>query len=503
MISSSQRMLIVISVMLVTVIEILDMTIVNVALPPMMGQLGASSDQITWVLTSYIVASAIVMPLTGFLVDQIGRKKLLLIDIAGFLASSMICGISTSLTEMVIFRTLQGIFGASLVPMSQYILRDTFPPEEQGKAMAIWGVGVMVAPVLGPTLGGFITEALTWRWVFYINIPICVIAFFLTMISIEETPVKRHGIDVMGLILMAVGVGALQVFLDRGNTAGWFSSNFIVTTTAITIICLTIFIIRGIALGEKNIVNLHLFANRNFWVGTLLFTLFSMGVISVIAVQPLLLEHLMNYTAETSGNVMAPRGIAAAVSMFAAGMLANRIDMRWLLLLGVLICSAGTFYMADVNLQTSFSVMAWQGAVQGFGMGFFFVPISMVAINDLAEKDIAEASGLFGFGRSLGSSVGISIISTIITQVTQVNWNELSGNFNVTSYNFQRWLQLQHLSASSPEAMQRMAQQLSNQATLIAFTDAFWIVGVAFLLMIPLVFLLKKGSHPVVGHGLH
>jgi MFS transporter, DHA2 family, multidrug resistance protein len=485
------KTLIVITVMLVTIIEILDMTIVNVALPPMMGELGANSDQITWVLTSYIVASAIVMPLTGFLVARLGRKKLLLVNIGGFLIASMLCGLSTTLSFIVVMRILQGIFGATLVPMSQYILRDTFHDKDQGTAMAIWGLGVMVAPVIGPTLGGYITEALSWRWVFYINVPVCIIAFLLTLTSIPDTPTENRKLDYIGLILMIIGISALQVFLDRGNSIGWFSSKEIQILSATAIFFLATFIIRGLCIKD-NIVNLRLFANRNFVLGTMMFTLFSIGMIGIISIQPLMLEHLMNYTAENAGLVMAPRGIAAGISMFVAGMLASRVDHRWLILSGIIIADIGTYYMSIVNLQTSFSVIACQGAVQGFGMGLFFVPIAMIALSTLKEKDMAEGSGLFGFGRNLGVSIGISIISTIITEETQINWNQLGGHLHLAAYNLQHWLQAHHTTLSNPATGQNLAMQLSQQASMIAFVDAYWVISVAFLLMIPLVFLLRK-----------
>ncbi|OGT31950.1 MAG: hypothetical protein A3E87_00125 [Gammaproteobacteria bacterium RIFCSPHIGHO2_12_FULL_35_23] len=483
--------LITLCVMLVTIIEILDMTIVNVALPTMMGELGANTDQITWVLTSYIVSSAIVMPLTGMLVNLLGRRKLLIFAISGFLIASVMCGFSSSLTEIVLFRTLQGTFGAVLVPLSQYILRDTYSQKDQGKAMAIWGMGVMVAPVLGPTLGGYITEVLNWRWVFYINVPVCLIALLLTFESITETLPKKPKIDLIGLFLMATGIGCLQVFLDRGNSSGWFSSDFIQAICIAAIVLLSTFIVRGI-LKKDNIINLRLFSNRNFCLSTFMFTFFSIGIIGAISIQPLMLEHLMGYTAENAGLVMAPRGIAAAVSMMITAILSKRVDQRWLLLSGIIIADFGTYLMSETNLQASFSVMAWQGAIQGFGMGLFFVPISVLALSTLPQKDYAEASGLFSFGRNLGCSIGISILSTILTFETQINWNILGGYIQVTAYNLQRWLQLVHLAVNQPQAVQRLAQELSSQATMIAFVDAYWVITITFIILIPLIFMLEK-----------
>ncbi len=486
-----ERWMITLTIMLVAVIEVLDMTIVNVALPPMMGALGTTSDKITWVLTSYIVTSAIVMLFTGFIDTRIGRQRLLLISILGFIISSALCGASNNLTEIVIFRSFQGIFGASLVPLSQTILRTTFPLKEQGKAMAIWGIGIMVAPVLGPTLGGYITEYANWRWVFYINVPVCTISFLMTLRFIKNTEKIINKVDWQGALLIALGVGALQIFLDQGNTKGWFQSDFIIMLALISAISLIIFIIRGIKKPD-NIINLQLFKDRNFAFSTFMLTVFSIGVLGVIAIQPILLENYFNYPTEFTGLVMAPRGLAAAIGMVFVGGLINKIDPRKMMFCALAITIFGCFMMSGYDLDTSPYYWIMSGAVQGLGMGMFMVPLATISLSTLKEKDTAEASGLFSFGRNLGSSIGISLLSTIVTRETQINWNRLGSNINPYNQNLQLWLNHQGWQLHSPIALTQLQQSVASQAGMIAFIDSFWAISISLIFLLPFVFFIKR-----------
>ena len=486
------KTMITITVMLVTIIEILDMTIVNVALPPMMGELGANSDQITWVLTSYIVSSAIIMPLTGFLVTRFGRKKLLLTNILGFLAASMLCGLSTTLAQIVFFRVCQGVFGAALVPLSQYILSDIFERKDQGKAMAIWGIGVMVAPVLGPTLGGYITEVMNWRWVFYINLPVCLLTFFLALQFIKETPTEHQKIDWTGLSLMAIGIGCLQIFLDRGNTNDWFSSKLIVALCVVWVFALTIFVIRGLT-NKDNIINLHLFKNRNFMAATVMLTIFGIALFGVVSILPIMLEHLMGYTAELAGLFMAPRAIASAVGMLFASMLMKKYDNRLIILIGIVLTAYGTYGMCFYDLHSSFMSMIWPTIIQGLGTGLFFVPLSTAALSTLSEEDAAEGAGLFNFGRNLGGSIGISLISTLITRESQINWNRMTSYVHAASYRFQHWkAAVHHVIATSPFVLQQVVTEVEKQSSMIAFIDAYWIVAWGLIMMLPLILVMQK-----------
>jgi DHA2 family multidrug resistance protein len=501
-IEESKRWFIAIAVMLVTVMEVLDMTIVNVALPAMTGSLSATTDQITWVLTSYVVSAAIMMPLTGFLINRIGSKKLLLLNIVGFLLSSMLCGMATSLTMMVLFRIMQGVFGAALVPLSQYILRNTFPPDQIMKAMAIWGVGIMTAPVLGPTIGGYITEIANWRWIFYINIPVCALAFFMCLRLIKETEIKIIKIDWLGILLLALGIGSLQIFLDRGNTVDWFDAASIRWLFMMTISALAIFIYRGMKINN-NIINLHLFLDRNFSLGCALLALFCAGMLGILTLQPLLMENLMNYPPDLAGVVMAPRGIASAVAMACVPLLVKNIDTRFIIAIGIILCGIGTYAMTLLNLEISVMPFILLGIVQGLGMGLFFVPISSITFATLQRSDYAEATGLFSFWRSLGVSIGISLLSTLITREGQINWNTLNNNIQNFNPNLQYWLTQHHGQLNNSITLQQLTEQVSQQANAIAFLDAFYAVTIGFFLMVPLVFLFKKpasGNSSGLGH---
>ena len=485
-----QRWMITISVMLVAVLEVLDMTIVNVALPNIMGAVGANPNQITWILTSYIVSSAICMPLTGFLVTRFGRKRLLLIDIVGFLATSMLCGMSVSLPQMVFFRTLQGIFGATLVPLSQYILRDTFPPHEQGKAMAIWGVGIMAGPVLGPTIGGYITETMSWQWIFYVNVPVCIMAFFMTLKFISETPRSKPFIDWFGLVLMGIGIGAFQIFLDEGNEYNWFDSNGIVMLFLLSLYALSFFIVRG-WFYPKNIINLHLFKDRNFTMATLLLTSYCMIVFGLLTLQPIMMQDLLNYPVLTTGLVMAPRGFASAFSMIAVAKLMGKVDLRSLIMTGLLLSAIGTYMMSQFSLEVSEPYLIWSGVIQGLGMGLIFVPLSTLALSTVQKVHVAEGSGLFSFGRSIGSSIGISLLSTLATQKGQINWNRLGGHISLGNPALYQWLSANQLTLTNPNTPTIMGYMLNQQASMIAYIDCYWLTFLGFLVMIPFVLLLR------------
>jgi MFS transporter, DHA2 family, multidrug resistance protein len=479
------------TVMLVAVIEVLDMTIVNVSLPHMMGSLSANADQITWVLTSYIVAAAIFMPLTGFLVKRVGRRRLLLVNILGFGLASALCGLSTDMTQIVLFRTLQGCLGAGLVPLSQYILRDTYPKAEHGKAMAIWGVGVMAGPVLGPTLGGYITQTLSWRWVFYINIPVCSLAFLLALRFITESTRQKEYIDWIGMGLLATAIGALQLFLDRGNTADWFSSKLIIGLCVAWVFSLSYFIWRGWS-KPNNIINLKLFRNKNFLISELMLLLFTAGILATIALQPMMMEQLMGYPTLTTGLLMAPRGIASAVAMMFVGRFNYRTDNRLFVLVGLTITLWGTYLMAQFTINTPQSMIINAGLIQGLGMGLVFVPLSTLAFSTLPTDAIAEASGLFSFARSLGSSIGISILSTYLSRSNQRHWHQLITKVDTANPSFQHWLSHLPMIPSLQTKLGVLSQQISSQANMLSFINCFYLVMIGFVVIAPLTFLLKR-----------
>lgn len=485
------RWLITIAVMLVAVIEVLDMTIVNVALEPMMGALGATRDQITWVLTSYIISAAIVMPLTGFLVDRLGRKKLLLINIIGFMITSALCGVAQSLMQIVFFRVLQGVFGAALIPLSQYIMIDTFSKEERGMAMAIWGIGIMVGPILGPTLGGYITDTLNWRWIFFINIPVCVIAFFMSLQFVKETVTKAREVDWLGLTLMILGVGCLQFVLDRGQTADWFESYSIIFSAIICVIALTTFIVRGKSYA-KNIIKLQLFKDYNFTICCIVLVMFCMGLFSIVAMQPIMMQQLMDYPAKIAGLVMAPRGLTSAIAMLVVSRTITRFDPRFFVITGLFILAITAYWMSHFNLTTSYAVMSSVSLLQGFGVGFFFVPLSTLAFVTLPAELQAEGAGLFNFARNLGTSLGISMVSTFVARSTQTNWNYVVSQLHVNKPSLQQFLTEHHWTLARPDALAYFLKQINLQSSMVAFVNAYWMIAVCFLLGLPLMFLLKR-----------
>jgi DHA2 family multidrug resistance protein len=488
---ASKRWLIVLTIMMLAILEVLDSTIVNVSLPAMMASLGADQSQVTWVLTSYVVASAIVLPITGFLTNRFGQKKFLFICASGFMISSLLCGASQSLIEMVIFRILQGAFGASLIPISQAILRQTFPLEEQGKAMAIWGLGIMAAPVFGPTLGGYITEYASWRWIFYINLPLCLVGLFLIRAVIPDTKKIKASIDKFGLFLMVIGVGALQVFLDKGNDNGWFSSNMILALAVICVLSLTFFIIRCVK-QKHPVVNLKLYKNRNFAISCLMMLGFTGMMFGFISLAPIMLQHLFGYTAIQAGLNTMPMGIASGVAMATASAMMKRVNVKVIITIGLICCFIGAFRYSHCNLDVGQHHFWINNIFLGFGMGNFMVPISTYSLATISEEHTTEASGLFSYSRMLGTSIGISLLSTLVSRMTQVSWHSLTGNVTHFNNNLTLWLQHQHLRSLSGPALARLSSQISSQASMIAFVDAFKVISIVFLLLIPLVWLLKS-----------
>ena len=412
---------------------ILDMTVVNVALPHMMGALGATPDQITWVITSYIVAEAVVIPTSGFLAARFGRKPVVIVSVIGFVIASMLCGQATTLAQMVCFRLLQGAFGASVIPLSQAVMVDTFAAADRGKAMAIWGIGILLGPIMGPTIGGFITDHLDWRWVFYINLPIGIINLLLLAAFLKQTPRSRASADWTGALLLALGVGALQMLLDRGNIEDWLQSNFIVGLAVVSLVCSVAFVVRSIR-NPNAILKIDLLKDRNLATATFMIMAFGVGMLSTIALQPLFLEHMLGYPAATAGLLMAPRGIAVAVGMSLVATLITRIEPRWLVLTGLTLATAGSYAMTWYNLDIGLAWIIGPGIVQGVGMGMIFVPLSTLAYQTLPRDASDQAASIFNLARTVGGSVGVAIAVTVLTRTSQANWQTLgSGDQSLQS----------------------------------------------------------------------
>jgi DHA2 family multidrug resistance protein len=477
--------------MLATVMVILDMTIVNVALPHMMGTLGATADQITWVLTAYIVMEAIFIPLTGFLAGWLGRRRLMLVSVTGFVVASALCGQADSLVEMVLFRSLQGAFGAAVVPLSQAVMVDGFPADERGKAMALWGVGIMLGPILGPTLGGYITQHFEWRWVFYVNVPVGVFNLLLIRLALPDQPGRYRPVDWSGAALLALGVGSLQTLLDRGNQDGWFDSGMILALALLSAIALIAFVVRSWS-RDDSVLHLSLLRDRNLATSSLMMAVFGMSLFGVIALQPLMLERLFDYPAQTTGLVMAPRGLASAFGMFLVSRLIRRHGPVRLIFAGLLLAATGTCVMTSYNLALGPAWFVWPSLLQGMGMGMIFVPLSTVAYASLPSAATDHGAAIFNLARTVGSSLGISIAATVFTHMAQVNWNRLGGHIDVFNPALQHWLAAQHLSLQNPLAPQRLAAELGRQASMLGFIDAFQFITWSFLVLAPLLLMLRR-----------
>jgi DHA2 family multidrug resistance protein len=479
------RSFIIITVMLTAILEVLDSTIVNVALPNMQASLGANVEEITWVLTSYIVASAIMIPLTGYFSDFFGKKKYLEIAIIGFMLGSFLCGIAQNLDQMIVLRAIQGAAGAALIPISQSVLREVYPLSEQPKAMAIWGVGIMMAPILGPTIGGYIVEYSNWRWIFYINMPICIISLILCHLFIAKGTVSRQKIDLKSLIPMFIGVGLLQVFLDQGNTKDWFNSNFILIIAIISALALIFFISRSLT-QKKPLVHLYLFGERNFCISSIMLLVFCGCVFSQLTMQPIMLASLYNYPTIKIGLLMAPRGIASGIAMALTPALIKYINARVVISLGLAFAALGSFMMSSYTLDASFASMVLPTIIQGIGMGMFMVPVSTYALARLPTKEITEGSGLFSYGRMLGTSIGVSLLSTFVSRNTQTNWQNLGKYTTPYNVNLKNWFLQMHLNANSPQGIARLSDLVHQQASFLSYMNGYFITAVALTLLIPL-----------------
>lgn len=483
------RGLIVFTVMMVAILEVLDSTIVNVALPSMMPALGANQNQITWVLTAYVVASAIMVPLTGFLSTRFGNRKLLLINISGFLAGSMLSGLSQDLMQIIAFRILQGACGAALIPISQSILRNAFPLSQQSKAMTIWGLGIMMAPIMGPTIGGYITQWLSWRWVFYLNLPICLLALALTLYVIPKDKGSKNHIDYLSLLALIIGIGSLQIFLDQGNEKNWFDSNFILLLAGLSLIGIITLITRSFSI-KKPLILLSLFFDRNFLICNIVMLCFAGCLFGIIAVEPMMLERLYNYPIITTGLMISPLGIGSAIGMIGTSVCMKRIDVRIIILLGLIGSSIGCFWFSNISPDTPSLFLIYPNFILGISMGLIMIPISTYSLLTIKQSTITEGAGLLAFSRMLGTSIGISIISTLISHGNQVSWHSIGEHINLYSTQLSTWLEQQGLSISDPAAMARLEQLLSSQSGIQSFINVYYALAFTFAaLIIPAMFI--------------
>jgi DHA2 family multidrug resistance protein len=487
----ASRALITISVMLATVMQVVDTTIVNVALPHIQGGMSATQDQISWVLTSYIVAAAIMTPVTGVLADRFGRKRLFSAAVIGFTVASMLCGAATSLEQLVLFRVLQGAFGASLVPLSQAVLLDTYPREKHGSAMALWGMGVMVGPILGPTLGGYLTEYYSWRWAFYINLPVGVLALLGVLAFVPEATARtRRGFDLFGFALLSLAIGALQLMLDRGTLLDWFDSPEIVLEAATAALALYLFLVHMFT-AKQPFIEPALFRDRNFVVGILLMFTVGMLLLATMALLPPFLQGLLGFPVIMAGYVLAPRGLGTMVTMLLVGKIIGKIDIRLIVLAGLLLMAWSLHEMAAFNTDIGSFEIVYTGVVQGIGLGFVFVPLSTVAFATLAPRYRNEGTAMFSLVRNIGSSVGISLVMTVLGHETQASHAALSENISP----FRDAFSAPGLPAPwgpwSESSLLALNGEVTRQALTIAYLNDFRFMMYLCLLALPLLLLLR------------
>ncbi len=508
--------IIALAVTLATFMEVLDTSIANVALPHIAGSLSAGQDESTWVLTSYLVSNAIVLPLSGWLSSIIGRKNFYMGCVALFTISSFMCGLAPNLAVLIICRILQGAGGGGLQPSEQAILADTFPPAKRGMAFAVYGMAVVTAPAIGPTLGGWITDNFSWRWIFFINIPVGILSLLLTSRLIQDPPYfKRRklaetSIDYVGLGFVALGLGTLQVVLDKGQREDWFESNFIVILSVISVLAL-IFVVVWEWKHKDPIIDLHLFRDRTFGISNLLMFMLGFALLGSTLLLPLFSQTLLGYTAQQAGLALMPGGFAIIVLLPLVGFLLSRYTPRWLLLFGLVVLSFSLFHMTGFDLQMDFRTVAGARVLQAVGMAFLFVPINTAAYAFLPREKNNAASGLMNLARNMGGSVGISVVTTMLDRRTQVHLTDLSRNLTAASPALSAMLggaskAMQAHGASAAAATQQayalIQGTVQRQATMLAYIDCFWFLGVAIMCMIPAVFLMRK-SKPGGGIAVH
>ena len=479
--------LITLSVMLATIMQVLDTTIANVALPTMTGDLGASQDTITWVLTSYIVASAIMTPATGWISDRIGKREFFLISIAGFVITSMACGLAWNLNSMVGFRLLQGLFGAAIVPLSQTFLLDINPREKAGQAMAMWGAGIMIGPIIGPTLGGYLTESLNWRWVFFINLPVGIVAFLGCAAYLPRAERRPRRFDFFGFAMLSLAIGALQMMLDRGGEVDWFSATEI---WVYLFLCLTgfwVFILHILG-ADKPFLDPRMFLDRNFASGLLV--AFSIGVILLasLALLPPMMARIYGYPTITIGLVMGPRGVGTMISMILVGRLMKLVDARILMTAGLTLAAISLYEMTLFSPQMGSGPIIWTGIVQGLGLGLVFVPMSTVAFATIAPHYRADATSLFTLVRNIGSSIGISVVSVMLARNLQISHADLAAQISPFNPNFTVLMP----TGRSAATLQQMDGLVNQQALMISYINDFKLMMYVTIASIPLVWLLRK-----------
>jgi DHA2 family multidrug resistance protein len=479
--------------MLANIMQGVDNTIANVALPHIQGSLSASQDQIAWVLTSYIVAAAITMPLTGWLAGRLGIKYVFLVCVGGFTIASALCGAAASLEQLVLYRALQGVCGAGLIPLSQAVLLQINPPERHGYAMAVYGIGTIMGPISGPLLGGYLTENYSWRWIFYVNLPVGILCVTGILAFIRHNRnAHREQFDMLGFLTLGIGIGALQLMLDRGELKDWFRSGEIWVEATITVLSFYMFAVHTATTGERSFINRDLLKNVNFIAGTML--MFSVGAImtGTLALLPTMMQQLMNYPVFTTGMVIAPRAVGSMVAMFVVARVINRIDNRLIILFGLTLTAFAMWQMTGFSLSMDVRLVIVSGLIQGFGLGCTFVPLNITALSTLPRHILTQGTAIRSLMRNLGGSIGISILVAKLAENTQVIHSRLIENLRPDNPLLRTPLMSPAYSLTAPSGVAALNAEVTRQAAMIAYIDDFWLLMIVTLLSIPLLLLLRE-----------
>lgn len=492
-----------IAVMFATFMEVLDTTVVNVSLPHIAGNLSATTEEATWVLTSYLVANAIILPLTGWLASYFGRKRLLMASVTGFTLSSLACGLAPSLPLLVLFRLIQGATGGAMQPLSQAVLLEAFPPHERGKAMGFWGLGIVVAPILGPVLGGWLTDSYSWRWVFYINLPVGIMSLVMTKLYIFDPPyLKRETvrIDYWGISLLVLWVGTLQLALDLGQRNDWFSSPFILTLVVLSGAGLVAFIARE-WLAAEPVIDLRVFKIRTYATGVFLMTTLGFVLYGSLVLLPIMLQTLLGYPSLQAGMAMAPRGMGSLIGMPLIGLIVGKVDARKLVALGLFTGAGTLFWLGELNLGAGYWDIFWPQFIQGIALGLIFVPLTTISMDAISREGMGNATSLFSLMRNLGGGVGIAVTSTLLMRRQQVYTSTLGEHVDAYSLRAQQAMESMRQAfmaagadpvTAGQRAYAAMFGMVQRQAAMMAFVDIFRLLALVFLALLPLILLMKR-----------
>jgi len=501
-----------IAVMTATFMEVLDTTVVNVSLPHIAGNLSATIDESTWALTSYLVANAIILPLTGWIANYFGRKRLLLTSVAGFTIASFLCGLAPNLPLLILFRVIQGFTGGALQPISQAVLLEAFKPEERGRAMGFWGLGIVVAPILGPVLGGWLTDSYSWRWVFYINIPVGIVSLLLIQLYVFDPPYitrRSDRIDYWGIGMLAVGVGALQLLLDKGQEDDWFESNLIVGLLLVAAVMLVAFIVRELK-TEHPVVDLRVLKLRTYATGVFLMTVVGFVLYGSLVLLPLMLQTLLGYPSLQAGIALAPRGMGSFIAMPLVGMIMGKVDARKLLGMGLAVGALTLYWLGSLNRDLGYWDIFWPQFIQGMGLGLLFVPLTTITMSPIPRENMGNATSIFNLMRNIGGSMGIATATTLLTRHRQQHTNTLIAH--VDSYNPQARAMFEQLKAAfaaqgadlataAERARLALFGMVQREAMMLSFTDIFRWLSLLFLATLPLLLLMSSPPRGRAGPG--